>query len=187
MKNEILSLTAGFLAMLLIGGSYFFTKKKYYLFFQASGIVFLMASYLFDEAFFAMVGLGVALVRTLVYYAYEKRDKFTPLWVGLLFVALTVLAYVIVNLWILKTAKPIDIICVASLVAFALVVRIRDLETVRYLVLLPIVLSIVYNAFSGAAVFVTVSYSFELVMSILAICKYQIFNKKAKENTDEQS
>lgn len=173
--------------MLLIGVSYFFTKKKYYLFFQASGIVFLMASYLFDEAFFAMVGLGVALVRTLVYYAYEKRDKFTPVWVGLLFVALTVAAYVIVNLCILKTAKPIDIICVASLVAFALVVRIRDLETVRYLVLLPIALSIVYNAFSGAAVFVTVSYSFELVMSVLAICKYQIFNKKAKENTNEQS
>ena len=173
--------------MLLIGVSYFFTKKKYYLFFQASGIVFLMASYLFDEAFFAMVGLGVALVRTLVYYAYEKRDKFTPVWVGVLFVALTVAAYVIVNLCILKTAKPIDIICVASLVAFALVVRIRDLETVRYLVLLPIALSIVYNAFSGAAVFVTVSYSFELVMSVLAICKYQIFNKKAKENTNEQS
>ena len=146
-----------------------------------------MASYLFDEAFFAMVGLGVALVRTLVYYAYEKRDKFTPVWVGVLFVALTVLAYLIVNLGILKTAKPIDIICVASLVAFALILRIRDLETVRYLVLLPIALSIVYNAFSGAAVFVTVSYSFELVMSVLAICKYQIFNKRAKENTNEQS
>ena len=187
MKNEVLSLIAGFFAMLLVGTSYFFTKKKYYLFFQASGIVFLMASYLFDEAFFAMVGLGVALVRTLVYYTYEKGDKFTPVWVGLLFAVLTVAAYLIVNLGILKTAKPIDIICLLSLVAFALILRIRDLETVRYFVLLPIVLSIVYNAFSGAAAFVTVSYSFELVMSVLAICKYQIFNKKAKENTNEKS
>ena len=64
--------------MLLVGASYFFTKKKYYLFFQASGIVFLMASYLFDEAFFAMVGLGVALIRTLVYYAYEKATNLRP-------------------------------------------------------------------------------------------------------------
>lgn len=108
------------------------------------------------------------------------------MWVGLLFSALTVAAYLIVNLGILKTAKPIDIICLLSLVAFAVILRIRDLETVRYLVLLPITLSIVYNAFSGAAAFVTVSYSFELVMSVLAICKYQIFNKKTKENTHEK-
>lgn len=186
MKNQTLSLVAGFFAMFFVGISYFFTQKKNYLIAQATGIVFLMTSYLFDEAFFAMIGLGVALLRTLVYFAYERKEQVTPVWVGLAFSTLTVGAYLIVNLWILNIVKPIDILCVIALVAFAMVLRIPDLKEVRYWVLLPITLSIVYNAFSGAAVFVVVSYSFELFMSVLAIFKYQILHKEKMEGIHEQ-
>ena len=187
MQNSALSLIAGFLAMLFVGSSYFFTQKKKYLFFQATGIVFLIASYFFDGAYFAMIGLGVALIRTLVYFAYERKGKITPVWVAVAFSLLTVLAYFAVNWWILNRIKAIDLLCVASLVGYALVLRMPDLKKVRYLVLLPISLSIVYNAFSGSAVFVTISYSFELVTSILAIFKYQILTKQQTEVTNEKN
>lgn len=187
MQNKTLSLIAGFLAMLFVGTSYFFTQKRKYLFFQATGIVFLILSYLFDGAYFAMIGLGVALMRTLVYFGYEQKKKITPVWVAVAFSLITVFAYFIVNWWILHAVKTIDLICVASLVGYALVLRISDLNKVRYLVLLPISLSIVYNAFSGTAVFVTISYSVELVMSVLAIFKYQIFTKRKTEVTTNET
>ncbi len=185
MQNKALSLVAGFLAMLFVGTSYFFTQKKRYLFFQATGIVFLIASYLFDGAYFAMIGLGVALLRTLAYFAYERKEKITPVWVAVVFSIITVLAYFTVNWWILHTIKALDLLCLASLVGYALVLRMPDLNKVRYLVLLPIALSIVYNAFSGSAVFVTISYSFELFTSVLAIFKYQILPKQQTEVTNE--
>ena len=186
MENKPLALAAGFVAMLLVGASYFFPKKNQYLFFQASGIVFLILSYLFDEEYFAMIGLGVALARTITYFALENKDVDTPVWLGLLFSLLTIAAYVVVNLCILKTAKPIDIICLLSLVGFAMILCIRDLEKVRLLVLIPIALSILYNALSGAAAFITISYSFEFMMSVLAIFKYQIIDKKQTENDHEK-
>ena len=187
MQNKALALVAGFLAMLFVGTSYFFTQKKKYLFFQATGIVFLITSYLFDGAYFAMIGLGLALIRTLVYFAYEQKEKITPVWVAVAFSLVTVSAYFIVNWWILKAVKRMDLICVASLVGYALVLRVPDLKKVRYFVLLPISLSIVYNAFSGSAVFVTISYSFELFMSVLAIFKYQIFTKGKTEVTTNET
>ena len=90
-----------------------------------------------------------------------------------------------VSWWILGEMKPLDLLCLASLVGYALVLRIPDLKKVRYLVLLPITLSIVYNAFSGSAVFVTISYSFELFTSVFAIFKYQILTKQQAEDTNE--
>ncbi|MBE7068431.1 MAG: hypothetical protein E7381_03920, partial [Clostridiales bacterium] len=53
--------------------------------FQSAGIVFLTVSYLFNEAFFAMLGLLLALTRTLVYYSYERKEKVVPLWLGIAF------------------------------------------------------------------------------------------------------
>jgi len=146
--------------------------------FQSAGIVFLTVSYLFNEAFFAMLGLLLALTRTLVYYSYERKEKVVPLWLGIAFALVTLFAYFLVNVWILNDWKRIDILCVIALALYALVLRVPDLKKVRYLVLLPTALSVVYNAFAGSAVFVTFSYSFELMMNVLAIVKYEILHKE---------
>lgn len=174
------SLIFGFCAMLLIGVSYFLTDKTKFLFFQMLGIVFLIASYLSDKAYFATVGMSVALVRCLVYFAYEKNNKVTPIWVAVVFSLLTILAYILVNMVLVSSAKPIDIVCLFSMLGYAIFFRIPDLKTMRYLAVLPISLAVVYNAFAGSAIFVVISYSFELFMSVLAIFKYQILNKKTE-------
>jgi hypothetical protein len=183
--NETVAFAASFVAMLLIATSYFLPTKDLFLILQSLGIVGLMVSYLFSAEYFALVGLGVGLFRTLAYYAYEKRAQIAPLWLTGVIVALTVGAYLVVNLGIQKTAKPVDILYLISLVLFAVIFRMRSLERMRYFSLFPIAFAILYNAFSGAAVFAVASYSFELGANCLAIIKTLIIQEK--ENTNEKS
>ena len=183
--NETVAFVASFVAMLLIATSYFLPKKDFFLLFQSFGIVGLMTSYLFSAEYFALVGLGVGLFRTLAYYAYEKRQQIPPFWLTSVIVLLTFGAYLLVNLGIQKTAKPVDILYLISLVLFATIFRMRSLERMRYFALIPIALAVLYNAFSGATIFAVAAYSFELGANSLAILKTLIFQKK--ENTNEKS
>ena len=180
---DVLAYTVGFIAMALVASSYFFTKKEWYLLLQSSGIVFLILSYLLTGEYFAMLGLGVGLVRTITFFAYEKRDKTAPLWLAVLFAFLTVLAYGIVNLCILQTAKPLDILYLISLVGYAFVFRIREVKTVRFASILPTALAVVYNAAVGAVPFVIVSYSFELAAIILSIFKYHVLHQEKNKRS----
>ena len=175
---DVLAYTVSFIAMTLVASSYFFTKKEWYLLLQSSGIVFLILSYLLTGEYFAMLGLGVGLARTITFFAYEKKDKIAPLWLAVLFAFLTVLAYGIVNLCILQTAKPVDILYLISLVGYAFVFRIREVKTVRFASILPTVLAVAYNVAVGAVPFVIVSYSFELAAIILSIFKYHVLHQE---------
>ena len=62
-------------ALALYSGSYFFNNKRGYLAFQLFGNVFLSLSYLLIGAYFTMVSALLGVVRGLVYYLYEKKDK----------------------------------------------------------------------------------------------------------------
>ena len=192
MKSETWALVVSFVAMVLVATSYFVKNKSLYLLFQALGIIFLIASYFFTAAFFAMIGLAVGLMRSVVFFAYEKREKDAPLWWAFVLSGMTIAAYFIVNFAVLKTARPIDVLCLVALVMYAFIFRIRDLKTVRFTMLAPTTFSILYNILSGAAVFVVLSYSFELAANITSILKYHVFEEKkqtqgvSKENTYEK-
>ncbi len=172
--------------MVLVAASYFFKSKREYLTFQALGIVFLIASYFFTGAYFAMVGLGVGLARTLTFYGYEKREKNAPISLAVLFSALTLAAYFVVGVWVLRKGKPLDIIYLVALILYAFVFRMRNLKAVRFCALAPTALSLTYTALNQAAVFVIVSYAFELGANLVAIYKYDIKEKarvtKTKKN-----
>ena len=174
MKNETLSLITGFIAMALVMISYFVKKKQLYLFFQSCCIIFLILSYLFNAQYFATVGLGIGFLRSLTFYIYEKEDKVAPSWLAFLFSGLTLIAYFIVN----KSIQPLDLLCLASLVMYAFIFRLRNLKAVRFLMLLPLALSVAFNITTSAAIFVTCSYSFELGADIVSIFKYHVFGEK---------
>lgn len=178
MFEEIAAFIVSFIAMVLVGASYFFKKKSLYLTFQALGIVFLILSYLFTGAYFAMVGLFVGLARTVVFYLYEREDKVAPVFLAFIFAFLTLAAYCIVNLWIQKTAKPLDILYLIALVLYAFIFRVRDLKTVRFTVLIPTSLSVLYTVLTHAVPFVIISYSFELAANVASIFKYYVFSPK---------
>ena len=180
MPNEKLALAVSFVAMSLIVSSYFYKKKVYFLLFQAIGTVFLVLSYLFSAEYFAMIGLAVGLSRTLTYFLFEKQDKTAPIYFVFLFCALTLASYFTVNLGILKTAKPIDIFYLASLMLYAIVFRMKDVELMRYLVLVPTVLAVMYNVLCAAPVFTTISYAFEVAAGVYAVIKFNILGQKEK-------
>lgn len=176
MYNYTLSQIAGGLTLALMVISYFFKKKSTYLFLQTMGLISMFLSYLFGAEYFAMITLTVSLTRTLTFYLYEKKDKEAPLMFSHLFALLSVGAYLTVNLLILGTAKPVDILYLCAVVMYAYMFRIRNIRTVRYVVILPHTLAILYNLLLGDMVFVAMSYSFELLADIYAIIRY---NKQA--------
>ena len=179
MTREQWAFAVSILVMLVMCSSYFFKKKSLYLSVQSAGITLLMAAYILWKEYFAMAGLVIGLARMLVYLWYERKDKHAPIWWAVLFSLLGVACYLIINLWILKNAKPVDIIYLVGLVVYAFIFRIRSLNLVRYLVLIPTALSIVYNALLGVGtVMVVVSYSFEMCANLVSIVKYHLYDKK---------
>lgn len=181
MKSEILSLIAGFIAMVFVIIAYFVKKKEFYLLFQLLCVVFLVISYFFNVQFFAMIGLSIGLSRTVTFFIYENKGKNAPIYLSFVFSILTLASYFIVNYGILKTAQPLDILCLLALCSYAFIFRIRNLKIVRFAMLIPTVLSILFNVLTQAAIFVTLSYVFELGANVVSIFKYHVFNKKQKD------
>ncbi len=179
MSREDWAFVAGLIAMLLIASSYFVKKKSFYLLFQCSGIVFLALSYLLTKEYFVMIGLGIGLARSLIYFTFEIKDKNPSVFWPILFSVLSIAAYFIVNVWILQTPKFLDIIFLVGAIAYAFVFRIRNLSLMRYLVIIPTVLSVLYNVLIQAVPFIIVSYLFELAANLASIAKYEIFSKKS--------
>ena len=189
MDNPILALIASFITMAFIVISYFVRRKTLYLLYQMLGLAFLVVSYFFTMQFFAMVGLGIAILRVLTYYFLERKGKNTPLYLAVIFTAMSVVAYLVVNLWILKDAQPIDILFLIATAFYAFIFRMRNLKAVRFWVLLPAGLSIMYNAVSSAAIFALLTYIFEFSADVVSIFKYHIIGErksKSKNNKQEQ-
>ena len=185
MDNPILALIASFIAMSFAVSSYFVKRKSWYLAFQASCITFLIVSYFFTLQFFAMVGLAIGLLRAIIFFVYERQEKTAPMFIPVIISVATLLSYFIVNWWILQTVQPLDILCLAACILYAFIFRIRNLKTVRYCVLAPTVLSLLFNILTHAALFATLSYLFELLANFVAIYKYHI--KKEKSETADVS
>ena len=186
MDNRILALIASFFAMTFVVISYFVKKKERYLLFQFLCIVFLIISYFFTVQFFAMVGLVIGLGRTYTFFLYEKKGKNASILWAVLFSGLSLASYLVINLWILGEAHPLDILFLVGLIGYAFIFRIRNLKTVRFLMLVPTILSVLFNVLTHAALFATLSYSFELAANILSILKYHVFGREKEKNPTPQ-
>ncbi len=178
MDNRVLALVASFIAMSFVTVSYFSKKKEHYLLFQLLCILFLITSYFFTVQFFAMVGLLIGALRTVTFFLYEQKGKKAPILWSVLFSGLSIGAYLVVNLMILKTAQPLDLLFLVGLVAYAFIFRIRNLKTVRFLMLLPTLLSVLFNLLTDAAIFTTLSYVFEFSANVVSIFKYHVRRKR---------
>ncbi len=182
MYNYTLSQIAGGATLAFMVTSYFWRSKSAYLLFQIIGIICLFFSYLFGEEYFAMIAITVSLSRTLTFFLYEKKDKEAPIALSFLFAALTVGAYGVINMVILDTAKPLDILYLCAQVGYAFVFRIRNIKLVRYTVTVPHAFAIAYNLLLGNMLFVAVSYGFELLADLFAIIKYDFMGRRTEKS-----
>ncbi len=184
MDIPILALIASFIGMAFVITAYLVRKKSLYLACQALCIVFLIIAYFFEVNFFGMIGLGIGLGRSLTFFVYEQKDKNAPIYWSFVFAVLTMLNFS-VNLFILKTGQPLDVLCMLALIAYAFIFRIRSLKIVRFTMLAPTVLSILYNILVGAAIFTTLTYVFELAVNCVSIVRYHglpYYMEKRKQN-----
>ena len=172
------ALIFSFIAMLLIAVSYFVKTKGGFLVFQGSGIVFLILSYLCNGQYFAMIGLGIGLARCVIFYLYERQEKEAPIAWCYALCALSVAAYGVVNLWILQTFHPADVVYLIGLVLYMFIFRIRNIKTVRFLILIPTALSIAYNVWAASPIFAVISYCFEMLANVVAVLRYHVFGKE---------
>jgi hypothetical protein len=176
------ALFVSFIAMVLIAASYFMKGKSGFFLYQVLGMIFLMTSYLLTQDYFPMIGLGIGMGRSVTYFVFEKKEKNPSIFWPILFSSLSVMAYLIINVIILQTAKSTAIIYLMGLVLYAFIYWIRDLQKMRYLATIPTALSILYNVVSKAPVFTVISYTFELCANIAAIYKYNVKPKMIIKN-----
>lgn len=171
------ALIFSFIAMTLIASAYFFKSKEMFLILQGLGIFALMGSYLFNGQYFAMIGLGVGLLRCIIFYLYERAGKEAPIFWCYLLCALAFASYGI-SLWMGESFHPADIVYLIALVLYMFIFRIRSIKVVRYTILVPTVLSIVFNIWAASPIFAVISYCFELGANIVAILRYDVFGKE---------
>lgn len=178
MYNYTVSLLAGLVAIIFVIASYLVTKKSRFLTCQTLAILFLSVSYLFVEQYFAMVGMVFSVVRTIVYFVLETKNKAPNFWLKTLFGLLSVFAYVVINLVILKNARYIDLLFLSANVMYSYLFGIRDLKLLRFLMLVPTAVTSIYNVIAPASLFVIISYIFEFFANVVGIIKARIEEKK---------
>ena len=177
MNYSVISSVSGVIAVEFVCVSYF-SKKKTFLLFQSLCIVFLIISYLFNLQFFSAVGLAVGLFRTIAFFIYENREETPTLSVSFIFAILTLISYYIINFYILKGSKPLDFLYLVSLILYAFIYRIANINTLRLLTFIPTTLSIIYNVLTFSPPFITISYAIEFIANLISVIKNQIITVK---------
>ena len=171
MDCPILAFIASFIGMLFVIIAYMLKKKSLYLACQSLCLVFLIIAYFFEVNFFGMIALGIGLARSLTFFIYEKKDKYAPIIWSFVF-SLATTANFLVTLLVLKTGQALDVLCLLALILYAFIFRVRSLKIVRFTMLVPTILSIVYNILVHAAVFTTLTYVFELLVNCVSIVRF---------------
>ena len=169
------------IALVLYCSSYFWSSKKKYLSFQLTGNLFLSMSYFFMGAYFTMVSAAVGILRGVVCYTYEKKGKRVPVYMigGLCFI--TVLSYVLINYVLLSgEASPWDVLYLFASCMYAITFAVRNIKLMRYLVLIPHMSAILYNILAHAPISSAISYGIEFVITVIAIVKFRLQEKKDK-------
>ena len=163
------------IALALYCGSYFFDSKSKYLILQLVGNVFLSFSYFCMGAYFTMVSVAIGIVRGLICFAYEKKDKEVPLFFIIALCIVTVSSYIVINYLILSgTSSPWDILYLIASCMYAITFAIRNIKLMRYLVLIPHTSAIAYNLLVKAPISSAISYGIELAITVVAIIKFRI-------------
>ncbi len=181
MNNSPLSIAFSFLALLMYSGSYLFKKKSVYLIFQGLGGLSLVFSYFFASNFFAMISLFIGLLRTTVYFLFECKNRKVPVYIVVILCVATLGNYYVLNFIFGQESNPLDLILALAFVLYAIIFSIRNLQLVRITIIVPLSLTILYNVLINAPIFTPISYSVELIVTVITLIYYYFYDKKKKE------
>lgn len=154
--------------------SYLKTTKKKYLFMQ------IVCNIFFTIQFFLVGGLSasgvclITIVKSFAFYSYERKDKDIPLWLLILFEAITI-AWGIYIFTDLNSILPIIVSIVYTYGTWQ-----KNLKLTYLIGTFAAIVWIIYDFIVGAYVATIGSFS-ELVASLIGIYKLTMIKKETKE------
>lgn len=172
------------IALCLYSASYFFNNKKAYLLTQLIGNIFLSISYLLIGAYFTMVSVMLGIARGLICYHYEKNDKTVPVYLIIGLCLASIVSYIIIDFVVLSNAVVWDFLYLFASCMYSVTFAMRNIRLMRYAVLIPHASAVAYNLLISAPISSAISYGIELLVTLVAIVRYDILKLDSKK-TDE--
>lgn len=167
----IVSQVAGGIALVLVVIGYFVKDKIKFLFLNAIANVFYALSFIFANSFVAGIGTFISILRVFLLFIFEKKNKPYPIYLLIIFS----IVYIING--IIFFTDFYDIIPICTSILFSSAMWIKNMEYVRYAMLLPNILITIYALIR--AVYTSALLDFmEVVVIIVAIIYFHIKKKK---------
>ena len=138
-KNSyLLSQILGFFSTLCLVFSFFQTKRTQFFILQTMGNIFIVLSYFALGRFVVSIGCVIATIRTAIFATFAKKDKDVPLFV--------VIAVIVVNVFAcaFTITHWLDITFVIGLIIYTLGCTIKNIQTMRAILIFPTILYTVY-------------------------------------------
>lgn len=174
----ILAQILGGIALILVCIGYFLKTKSSLMIIQA------VANLFYAGAFFAVgayVGAGLVVIsifRCIYLYIAEKKNFKYTLHFLIIFIAL----YTSITIFFWKT--PFDFMPLIGSIIFTFAFAIKNLQTMRYILILPNALLVIYNILTTTYTSALLDL-IEIIVIIIAIVKFTYTNKR-KTKTEQK-
>lgn len=166
----------GFIALIFIVLSYQNTKKEKFLLIQIFANIFFGIQYLTLHAFSAFCSSVISLIRTLIFFKYEKENRKTP-------VRILIIILIIISIFGMLTYEGIYSLIPIIIALFYSYGTWHDNLKLTYIIgIIASLLWIYYNFLVGAYVSIIGSI-FELLASAMGFIKLIRQNKNIKTNS----
>ena len=166
-KINILAQILGFIALIFIVLSYQNTKKEKFLLIQIFANLFFGLQYFALKAFSALCSSIVSLLRTIIFFKYEKETKKAPIWI----LSLIMISIIILGFFSFEGIYSLIPIIIA--LAYTYGTWQNNLKLTYIIGIIASILWIYYNFLVGAYVSIMGSI-FELLASLIGFIKLNI-------------
>lgn len=176
----ILAQILGGIALILVCVGYFFKKKSHFLIIQT------VANFFYAGAFYvvgAYVGAGLVVVSILrciyLYFAEKKSFKYT-----LHFLPIFIVCYI--SITVIFWDSPWDFLPLITSTLFTIGFVIKNLQTMRYVLLIPNAILVLYNILKTTYTSAILDF-IEFIVIMVVIVKHILKNRRTKNDKQRQS
>lgn len=164
----------GLIALTTVIASYFSKNKKYFFVYQIVANFFYGLSFLMLNLYVASISIFICLIRCIVFYIYEKKNKNIPQYIMLSFA----ISYIIVFISLFNNWT--DVFPVITSIIFTYAFSIKNMQTLRFFSILPNIIMCIYNFcfFNFASGCLDM---FEIIAIIVSIILFYKINNKTKK------
>ncbi|MBQ7308348.1 MAG: YgjV family protein [Clostridia bacterium] len=161
----------GIVALIIVVIGYFGKTRKQFYFTQVLANIALSTGFLFKGNLLAGIGIAIATLRSLTFLVFDVKNKDVPIYLVGAFIA-----FFVIN-GIINWSGIIDLLSIIALVTNTLFCQIKDQKKMKFCMLLPVSLTIVYDVF---CLFITktILKTIELVSIIIFFVNATLKEKK---------